>query len=336
MAAMPRIGRNVHARARSWRRRAGLVWVLLAMQLALPALAETPRPPRGAAVLRELTVVNRGNRPVHELRVSPSDADQWGDDRLGDDTLPAGGSFRVRLGRTRDCRFDVQVIYDDASREEQRGVDVCRRRTVTFDRSAVVLPPEPFAVDHRVTLENRTQRRIDQVFLSPGTADRWGDDLAPPGGIAPGTSGVIAYRGGCAADLRLVYDNRSAEERRELDICTEPTLLIEPGWTLADAPPVPPRPPPAQDSLVLLNGTGSTITELYLRPEDPALPAQGGDVLGNAVLPAGGRLIVTFDRGLACRFVAHIRHGGDRAEQTQLGIDICASRTIALEPGPRG
>lgn len=317
------------------RRLAGLAVALLALGLAGPAMAETPRPARGAAVLRELTVVNRSVRPVHELRISPSDADQWGDDRLGDDVIPAGGSFRVRLGRTRDCQFDVQVIYDDASREEQRGVDVCRRRSVIFDRSAAIMPPEPFAVDHVVTLQNRTGRAIQQVFISPGTADRWGDDLAPPGGIAPGASGAIAYRGGCAADLRVVYDNRAAEERREVDICAVPAQVIQPGWTVADVPP-PPRPPARPGQLVLLNGTGSAITELYLRPEDPALPAQEGDVLGNAVLPAGGRLTISFDRGLACRFVAHIRHGGDRGEQTQVGIDVCQSPLIALEPPRAG
>jgi hypothetical protein len=310
--------------------------VLLAMQLAVPAVAEAPRAPRGGAVLRELTVINRGGQPAHELRVSPSESDQWGDDRLGDDTLPAGGSFRVRLGRTRDCRFDVQLIYEDSGREEQRGVDVCHRRSVVFDRGGVVMPPEPFAVDHLVTLENRAGRRIEQVFISPGTADRWGDDLAPPGGVAPGEPGAVSYRGGCVADLRVVYDNRAAEERRGLDICAAPALVIAPGWTVAEEPPAPSGGYPEAGSLLLLNGTGGTITELYLRPEDPALPAQRGDLLGNEVLPPGGRLTVKFDRGLACRFIARIRHGGERAEQTQLGIDVCASQIIALEPASRG
>ncbi len=313
----------------------GLVAAVLVLGLAGTAEAEAPRPARGPAVLRELTVVNRSVRPVHELRISPSDADEWGDDRLGDDVIPAGGSFRVRLGRTRDCQFDVQVIYDDASREEHRGIDVCRRRSVAFDRSAAVMPPEPFAVDHRVTLENRSGRAIQQVFISPGTADRWGDDLAPPGGIPPGTAGAIGYRGGCAADLRVVYDNRAAEERRDLDICAVPTLLIQPGWTVAETAPAP-RPPVRPGELVLLNGTGRAITELYLRPEDPALPAQEADVLGNAVLPVGGRLTVIFDRGLACRFIARIRHGGDRGEQVQVGIDVCQSPVIALEPPRAG
>jgi hypothetical protein len=298
--------------------------------------AEAPRPPRGAPVLREVTVVNRSSRPVHELRISPSDADQWGDDRLGDDTIPAGGSFRVRLGRTRDCHFDVQVIYDDAGREEQRGVDVCRRRSVSFDRTAAVMPPEPFAVDHLVRLENQSGRAIQQVFVSPGSADRWGDDLAPVGGIGPGRSGAVSYHGGCYADLRVVFDNRAAEERRDVDICEAPVLLIRPGWTLAEAVPVPLREAPAEGAIMLLNGTGSAITELYLRPEDPTLPAQSTDVLGNAVLPAGGRVSVQFDRGLACRFIARIHHGGDRAEQTQLGIDLCRSPTVALEPSQSG
>ena len=340
---MPRLGRiwrrrdRVRPAGRRWPRLgAGLAGMLVVMQLALPVAAEPPRLPRGAPVLREVTVVNRSARPVHQLRVSPSDADQWGEDRLGDDTIPAGGSFRVRLGRTRDCHFDVQVIYDDASREEQRGVDICRRRSVSFDRSAAVMPPEPFAVDHLVTLDNQAGRAIQEIFISPGIADRWGDDLSPPGGIAPGRTGQVSYRGGCMADLRLVFDNRAAEERRDVDICEAPTLLIRPGWTTAEFPPVPQRDTPVGGGILVLNGTGSTVTELYLRPEDPAVPAPDGDLLGNAVLPAGGRLGISFDRGPACRFVARIRHGGDRAEQIQLGIDLCRSQTIALEPAQSG
>lgn len=310
---------------------------VLAGLLAGPGWAEAPRQPRGAPIMREITVVNRTRQPIYQLRISPSDADQWGDDRLGDDSIAPGGSLRVRLGRTRDCLFDVQIIYEDAGREERRAVDVCRIRTVAFDGSTTMMPPVPFAFEHVIGLENATQRTIRQIFVSPDSADQWGEDLASTSGIAPQQRDEVRYRGGCMADLRVVFDNRAAEERRGVDICGMPVLVIRPGWTSEETPPVPPRSVPGVGEVAILNGTGGVVTELYLRPEDgPGDGEADVDVLGNAVLPTGARLVVPYPHGTSCRFTARIGHGGDRGEHIQIGIDLCRSSTVTLEPARRG
>jgi hypothetical protein len=212
----------------------------LAGLLALVAAGPDPQPAAHAALADlELLVVNHGPGAITQLYVSPSSADEWGDDRLAGDTLAVGKSYRVHLPRSPDCRFDLQVIYDDATREESHGIDACRNRQITFDGSAAMAPTEVFSQQREVSLVNRSGRPIQQVFVSPSAADQWGDDRLGDGSISVGETHSVGYRGPCTVDLRVVFDNRSAEERRGLDLCATPALVIEPGWTTADVPPVP-------------------------------------------------------------------------------------------------
>ncbi len=214
----------------------------LAGLLALVAAGPDPQPSaRAARGGLELLVENHGPGAITQLYVSPSSADEWGDDRLAGGTLAVGKSYRVHLSRPPECRFDLQVIYDDATREESHGVDVCHTRQIGFDGSTAMIPPDVFSRQREVTLVNRSGRPIQQVFVSPSAADQWGDDRLGDGSISAGETRSVGYRGPCTVDLRLVFDNRSAEERRGLDLCATPALLIEPGWTTADTPPVPTR-----------------------------------------------------------------------------------------------
>jgi hypothetical protein len=314
----------------------GVGFVLLALCLAtLPAAAETQRQPRGVPALREVVIVNRSARPIYQLLISASDADQWGDDRLGEATIAPGATYRVSLGRTGDCQFDIQVVYDDVSHEERRGVNLCRGHSFTFDGRAAVKPSDPFAIARTIVLGNRSARSIRQVFISPASADQWGDDVAPAGGIATDGSGQVSYRGGCTADLRVVFDNRAAEERRGLDLCATPSLLIVPGWTTAATVPVPvPVPAPVADAVTVFNRTGRAVTELYLLPESDR-GSSAADLLSHAVLQADTQLTVPFPRGGQCRFVARVHYGGDRGASEQPGIDLCQKATITLDP-PHG
>ena len=207
-----------------------------ALLLAPPARADVPpRPLQGPAGERELTVLNHSSRPVNELYVSPQSAEDWGADQLGEHMLAPGELLRLHLGRTRECGFDVKVIYDDASREESRGVNVCRTRQVSFDGSTATAPPES-GVEHRVTVVNHSPRPIQQLFLSSAAANQWGDDRLGETSISVGEQRVVTWRGECAVDLRVVFENRGAEERRGLDLCATPVISIEPGWTTADTP----------------------------------------------------------------------------------------------------
>ena len=325
--------------------------VCLAVLLSLLGTAlhaEQPRPTRGPPAQREIVIVNRSPNAIYQVYVSPTDAEQWGDDRLGDDTIEPGGSFRIHLGRTRDCSFDIQVIFADAGREERHGVELCHTRQVSFDGSTAIVPPELAGNEHMVALTNRTNRPIAQVFASPSAADQWGDDRLrgdgqhqDTGPIAVGETRTVTYRGGCVSDLRIVYDNRAAEERRGLDFCAAPNLAISPGWTTQDPPPpdtAPDTAPDAAGTITLDNQSGNAVTEFYLYRADGA--DRGPDLLGNDILRNGTQLQVAFppaavsptDPSRQCHFSAQALHGGDRPRQDLTGINLCDSRVITIPP----
>lgn len=217
--------------------------LLAACLLQAPALAERARdttpPPPGQLGEREVAIVNRGPAAISEIYVSPSTVDAWGDDRLGDAVLEPGRTTRLRLGRLHECGFDILVIYQDASREERTAQNLCRTRQVSFDGKNRIQPPGLSADPREIVLINQSLRAIQQVFISPADATQWGEDLLPR--LVPvGERGAITYRGVCTVDIRIVFENRAAEERRAIDLCRHPTLSIEPGWTTSDELPAPP------------------------------------------------------------------------------------------------
>ena len=69
----------------------------------------------------------------------------------------------------------MQVVYEDASREEAHSVNLCRLHQVGFDGSGATAPAPAVAAVHDVTLANRSARPIQQVLISPAAAGEWGD-----------------------------------------------------------------------------------------------------------------------------------------------------------------
>ena len=302
--------------------------LVLALLLAqTPAVGQTVRAPE-----HDLTVVNRSTRTINELYASPAESEDWGADQLADATIEPGQSARLHLGHGRECVFDLLAIYHDASREERHGVDICKTRSVTFDARQAAAPPAEDGT-HTVVIDNQDNRPIQQVYLSGPEAGDWGDDRLGDASISVGESMALNYRGGCLADVRIVFDNRSAEERRGIDVCALGGVTVAPGWTTADVP-APPHPVEAHAleplAVTVVNHAGRGASELYVFPENGA---RGQDVLGSAVLDDGAQVAVTLLRphGL-CRFVAHVVYGGKVPDQDLGPLDLCRSPTLVLPP----
>lgn len=209
---------------------------LACAMLSSTALAEPSRPPMGPLGDRDVVVQNHSDHTIVELYVSPQSADAWGQDRLAEDVVDPAKSVRLKLGRMRDCGFDVLAVYDDASREETRGLNVCQTHQLAFDRSRAIAATEPPGPAREVTVINASPRPIQQLFFSPADAPQWGEDRVTQSAISTTEARHIEFRGDCVADVRVVFANRAAEERRGLDLCAYPTLRIEPGWTTSDRP----------------------------------------------------------------------------------------------------
>jgi hypothetical protein len=298
--------------------------------------AATPPAPsaRPGTADRDEVFANHSDRTINEIYASPTNSEDWGPDRLGDATIEPGQSRRITLGPG-GCLFDIQIVYNDAAREERRGVDVCRTRLLAFDASTAVPPQDADTGTHVVAIANQSGRPIQQVLISPAQAGDWGDDRLGNSSLSVGDTQNVSYRGDCLADLRIVFDNRSAEERRGLDLCALGGVTIRPGWTTADEL-TPMRPTQAAAAapklnVTIVNHSGRSLSRVYVYPEGAA--SLGSDQLGPAPLEDGAEVNVEIDRPVgACRFSARIVYGGKVPNQDLSGLDLCHEPTMIVPP----
>jgi hypothetical protein len=183
-------------------------------------LCTTPRISFGDASvpLREVTVANRGRRVLRELYAVAGPGD-WGADRLGATVLNPGQSFLLRI-RNAECRFRMRAVFADNRAEERADVDVCAGQEIVF------------AAARQVTLVHAHGRAVREVYLSSVQESDWGDNLLGAQPLAQGERRELGTESGCAADLRVVFDNGNAEEARNIDICQRREITLRPGWVL--------------------------------------------------------------------------------------------------------
>jgi hypothetical protein len=204
---------------------------LLALGLAGANAAAQTRP-RARPAAHSVVIRNASPRQIDALRVSPSAASQWGADQLGDNVLEAGHSITVPLPGT-GCRYDFRARYHNGAAEEMRNIDICANRQVAFDGSGA--HGAATGNGHDITIFNHTPREIDEIHISAHGDSDWGDDLLADDTLAAGATKQTQYHGGCQQDIRIIYDNHSAEERRDANLCEHTRIEIKPGWTLPDA-----------------------------------------------------------------------------------------------------
>ena len=218
--------------------------LLLAVLALSPSVDATLAVTRAEAVVgvadHPLTVANHARQPIIALRLSSARDDDWGDDRLGpQQTIAPGHSVTLHL-QGADCAWDAQATYRDGSTEERRRLDICRVRTVAFDGSRAADGDEggdgQDQTAHDASVRNDSGRTITEVYVSPRNATDWGDDRLADNQLPSGKALSVVFNGGCRQDVRIVYDNNSAEERRGVDLCAHPRLRISPGWVLPDQP----------------------------------------------------------------------------------------------------
>ena len=111
---------------------------LLAAALVLPLALLAPGPAAAQSGL-DFTLVNRTGYPIDQLYVGPTTSRSWGNDILGQDTLPDTQSVNVRFNRNASaCQWDLKVVYSDGDESEFRNVNLCSvaRITLFWNRQA--------------------------------------------------------------------------------------------------------------------------------------------------------------------------------------------------------
>lgn len=198
-----------------------IAWVLLV--LAAPAGAQTAPNP-------SFNLLNRSQTAINEIYATPKGRTTWGRDRLGDRSLPPGGSFPVRLPADGSCAYDIRVVYEGGRAEERRDIDTCAIDSVTFPRGTaggVVRPQSQSADDPSFRLVNRGRQAVNAVYATPTGVRDWGQDRLGDATVAPGASRSVRLPAGqCSYDVRVVYANGDATERRDLNLCTLTDLAV--------------------------------------------------------------------------------------------------------------
>lgn len=198
-----------------------LVPVLLV--LAAPAGAQTAQNP-------SFNLLNRSQTAINEIYATPKGRTTWGRDRLRDRFLPPGGSFPVRLPADGSCAYDIHVVYEGGRAEERRDVNTCTVDSVAFPGGTAGGAPRtqaPAADDPSFRLVNRGRQAVNAVYATPTGLRDWGQDRLGEDTVAPGASrNVRLPTGQCSYDVRIVYSNGDATERRGLDLCALTDLPV--------------------------------------------------------------------------------------------------------------
>ena len=82
---------------------------------------------------QDFTLINATGYDIKEVYVSPSKADNWEEDVLGDDELIEGHQTHIKFTRAnKTCKWDLKVVYsEDDSDAVWSDIDLCRVSAIT-------------------------------------------------------------------------------------------------------------------------------------------------------------------------------------------------------------
>ncbi|GAA0569983.1 hypothetical protein GCM10009416_05660 [Craurococcus roseus] len=261
---------------------------------------------------REVEVQNDTDVALRELYLSPPGSRERGRDRLGSETVEAGGShvLRLRGAGQAACVFDVRAVFADDTEQARERVDLCRARRMAFgDATAPV---------REVPVVNRGRAGIRELYARPaGGGGGWGADRLGAATIAPRDDFRLRVRSrDCRFDLRAVSASNREEVKDGVDLCAVQGVVFGE------------RPDEAPRRVVLLNDHRRTVRQAFLAPTKGS--DWGEDVLGAAVIIPGARYEAAFEGG--CHADLRVVFDTEAAEERR-AIDICAETLIALRPG---
>ncbi len=184
-------------------------------------LLAAPAAPRAQSNDPSFNLVNRSGQTINEIYVSGVSQSNWGRDWLGQNVLPDGQSFPVRMQAGQECSNDIRVVYANGNAEERRRVNTCNLTEVGFGTQAQAAPPQqPSGQNPSFNLVSNSGRTINEIYVSLATDSNWGQDRLGQNVLPAGQSFAVRLPvGDCVYDIRVVYNDNSAAEKRRVNTC---------------------------------------------------------------------------------------------------------------------
>lgn len=165
----------------------------------------------------DIKVVNRSPDEICYVMISPSEDDNWGDDWLGDEETIEPGDTRV---------FSVPAGTYDIRVEACNEAAMATAWEVDDDVTLTVGDPQATV---RLLVVNDSSTEICYIYISPSSADDWGDDwMGDMESLPSGWSRIFYVQPG-VYDLQAAdCDDNPLAEEYEVDLTEDVT------WTLGD------------------------------------------------------------------------------------------------------
>lgn len=103
------------------------------MKLALLTAALALVSSTAFAANADFVLVNKTGYDINEVYISPSNKQNWGDDRLGDYQFAKNESVTMKFGDTNNCQQDIKVVFsDDGTEIEWEDFNLCEINKITL------------------------------------------------------------------------------------------------------------------------------------------------------------------------------------------------------------
>lgn len=176
--------------------------------------------------------------------------------------------------------------------------------------------------DPSFRIVNNTPNTVDQVYASPSHQRSWGHDRLGSEVIPPGARHIIRLPqdGNCIYDVRIVYQNGAAEERRNVDLCNTVDYVL--GGSAAPAP----QARGGNPSFYLVNRSGRVIERLFASPSSQQ--NWGPDRLGNDMVNPGQRYAIRLPVGECTYDIRIVFQDGEAQERRR--INACSIENFVV------
>jgi ADP-ribose pyrophosphatase YjhB (NUDIX family) len=197
--------------------------LLTSLSVATAAAAHAQTQPNPS-----FNLINRGGQPIVHLYANPAGFPNWGQDRLSGATVAPGARFPVRLLANGNCIYDVRVAYADGRTEDRRNIDTCKQEDVAFGGNQAVAGATPAKDDPSFRLVNRGHEPVRELYAMPAGMTNWGPNRLGAEALPAGAYRIIRLPkdGNCVLDVRAVFADGAAAEKRRINTCETVDLPV--------------------------------------------------------------------------------------------------------------